>query len=257
MIVNTEKLNFDAGKANAKEQVRVAPANSSRAPEANTSHSDIGLSQKGQSLNSLYQLSLSVAKQTPSPVYIGTKKRVELLAESVNEIAKQSEYKYTPDEIKRVIDDITVDMNIVDIPPGDVNANSGSVYAFLNSDDKKKLADAYQFALDNNTSLDDVRTAAFSLGRARYIEAKINSGTTWAVHEPKENSKKMETDDAAASDVKNLSPRTDSDYVKSLLEQLHKGQLFLSNPYLRTSLFQDVSSSMLLNQLPAFLKQNA
>src|SRR5690606_3869205 len=113
----TEKLNFDTGKADAKEQVSVAPANSSRAPEANTSHSDIGLSLKGQSLNSLYQLSLSVAKQTPSPVYIGTRKRVELLAESVNEIAKQSEYKYTPDEIKRVIDDITVDMDIVDIPP--------------------------------------------------------------------------------------------------------------------------------------------
>ncbi|MBU1308710.1 MAG: hypothetical protein KKE30_04145, partial [Gammaproteobacteria bacterium] len=198
---------------------------------------------------------LSVAKQTPSPVYIDTKKRVELLAASVNEIAAKSGYKYTPDEIKRVVDDIAVDMRIVDIPPGDVNANSGSVYSFLNSDDKEKLADAYQHALDNNTSLEDVGIAAFSLGRARYIEAKINSGTAWAVHEPKANTKNLGTDDTEALDVKNLSTTTDSDYVKSLLQQLQKGQLFLTNPYLTTSLFQDVSSSMLLNQLPAFLRQ--
>lgn len=253
MLVNSEKMNFEAGKTNAKDPVAKSSPDNSTAKDAKTVA--VGLSEQGQHLNSLYQLSLSYAKQNPSPVYIAAEKRVELLANSVNELAKQSGYEYTPEQIKRVVEDVAKETNIRQMPRADVNASSGSVYAFLSSSDKATLADAYQYALDNNTSLDDVRTAAFSLARSRYIEAKINSGTTWAVHNPNENVGDAKPKETEQQTVTAGSRNSDSDYIKSLLQQLAKGQLFASNPYLRISLLQDTASAQLNNTLPSFLKE--
>jgi len=103
--------------------------------------------------------------------------------------------------------------------------------------------------------LDDVRFAAFSLARSRFIEAKINSGTTWAVYDPNENVSNIKSEDAEELETEKLTIETGSEYVKSLLEQFKEGNLFTSNPYLRTSLFQDVSSSLLMHRLPSFLQE--
>ena len=56
-------------------------------------------------------------------------------------------------------------------------------------------------------------------------------------------------------ETEKLTIETGSEYVKSLLEQFKEGKLFTSNPYLRTSLFQDVSSSLLMHRLPSFLQE--
>ena len=252
MLVNNEKLSFETPKAGVADNLVKPPVSNSK--EGNAKAAEIGLSQQGQNLNYLYQQSLSSAKQNPSPVYIGAEKRVELLADSVNEIARQSGYEYTAEEIKRVVDDVVKETNLKEIPRGDVNASSGSVYAFLSSTDKANLADAYQHALDNKTSLDDVRFAAFSLARTRFIEAKINSGTTWAVYNPNENAGTVKSDDVEKAAPEEVPIRSESDYVKSLLEQLEKRELFQSNPFLKSPLFQDVASSQLLHDVPSFLK---
>lgn len=253
MLVNNDKMNFEAGKTKAQDPLSRSSSNNSKIDDSKISN--VGLSQQGQNLNYLYQLSLSTAQKNPSPVYIGAEKRIEILANSVNEIARQSGYEYTPEQIKRVVEDVAKGVNITETQPGDVNASSGSVYSFLNSADKAKLADAYQHALDNNTSLDDVRFAAFSLARSRFIEAKINSGTTWAVYDPNENVSNIKSEDVEELETEKLTIETGSEYVKSLLEQFKEGKLFTSNPYLRTSLFQDVSSSLLMHRLPSFLQE--
>ena len=250
MLVSNRKLSFETPKPNAPDNAAGAPVNNSK---NDAQVAEIGLSQQGQNLNYLYQQSLSSAKQNPSPVYISVDKRVELVTESVNEIAGQSGYEYTPEQIKRVVEDVVKEINIKELPRGDVNAGSGSVYAFLSGTDKATLADAYQHALDNNSSLDDVRFAAFSLARSRFIEAKINSGTTWAVHNPNESTGTVKSDDVERAAAEEVPIRSGSDYVKSLLEQLKKRGLFQSNPFLQSPLLQDVSSAQLMHKVPSFL----
>lgn len=100
MLVNNDKLNFEAGKTKAQDPLSRSSSNNSKVDDSKISN--VGLSQQGQNLNYLYQLSLSTAQQNPSPVYIGAEKRIEILANSVNEIARQSGYEYTPEQIKRV-----------------------------------------------------------------------------------------------------------------------------------------------------------
>jgi hypothetical protein len=251
MLVNNEKFSLGAPKPDAGDNLAKPSVNSSK---SDAKAAEVGLSSQGQNLNYLYQRSLSAAKQNPSPVYISVEKRVELLADSVNKIAGQSGYEYTPEQIKRVVEDVAKESNIKELARGDVNANSGSVYAFLSSTDKANLADAYQHALDNNTSLDDVRFAAFSLARTRFIEAKISSGTTWAVYDPDKNAGTIKSEDVEQAVHDEVPVRAESDYVKSLLEQLKKDELFMSNPFLRMSLLQDVASSQLLNNVPSLLK---
>lgn len=257
MLVKNEKLSVEAHKAGVADLVANPSTNTSNV--GNIRPAEVGLSQQGQNLNYLYRQALRAAKKNPSPVYIGAEKRLELLADSVNKIAGQSGYEYTPEEISRVVDDVIKDLNIKEVPRGDVNANSGSVYAFLNGSDKAKLADAYQYALDNDTSLDDVRLAAFSLARTRFIEAKIRSGTTWAVHLPNEQSAAAKPDDIEKGSSEKVLPeevfnRPDSDYMKLLLEQLKNRELFQSNPFLQNPLFQEVTSALLLGDVPSFLK---
>jgi hypothetical protein len=252
MLVSNEKLNIDRPNVGAKDDLVKTLASDNK--EGNVNISEVGLSQPGQSLNYLYQLSLSTAKQNPSPVYIGVEKRIELLSASVNDIAKKSGHEYTPEQINRVVEDVKKEINIQEMKPGDVNANAGSVYSFLSSTDKTHLADAYQYALDNHTSLKDVALAAGSLGRARYVEAKISSGTTYSYYRPEENQNAGTSDavDQKETDKTERAPKTD--YFKSLMEQLNKDELFVSNPFLRSALIQDVSSANLQHSIPLFLK---
>ncbi|MDU0354031.1 hypothetical protein RS130_08870 [Paraglaciecola aquimarina] len=177
-----------------------------------------------------------------------------MLSTSVNDIAKKSGHEYTLEQINRVVEDIKKEVNIEEMKLGDVNANAGSVYSFLSSTDKAHLADAYQYALDNNTNLKDVAIAAGSLGRARYVEAKISSGTTYSYYRPeeKQNADTSDAVDQKETDKTEIAPKTD--YFKSLMEQLKKDELFSSNPFLRSTLIQDVSSANLQHTIPLFLK---
>ena len=252
MLISNEKLNIDTLNTGAKDDlVKKAVSNNK---EGGDNVSEIDLSRSGQNLSYLYQHSLSTAKQNPSPVYIGADKRIELLAASVNDIAQKSGHEYTPEQIQRVVEDITKEINIRELKAGDVNAAAGSVYSFLSSADKAHLADAYQYALDNNTSLEDVAIAAGSLGRARYVEAKISSGTSYALYVPEENQNagKFSDLDQTEADKTERAPKTD--YYKSLIIQLNNDELFASNPFLRSVLIQDVASANLKNSIPLFLK---
>jgi hypothetical protein len=252
MLINNEKLNIDTPNVGAKDDLVKTSASNNK--DVNAKVSEIGLSQSGQNLNYLFQVSLSTAKQNPSPVYIGAEKRVELLSVSVNDIAKKSGHEYTPEQINRVVEDVKKEVNIQEMKPGDASANAGSVYSFLSSTDKANLADAYQYALDNNTSLKDVAIAAGSLGRARYVEAKISSGTTYSYYKPEEQQNAGTSDslDQKETDKTERAPKTD--YFKLLMEQLNKDELFASNPFLRSALIQDVSSANLQHSIPFFLK---
>lgn len=69
----------------------------------------------------------------------------------------------------------------------DPNASSGSVYDFLKPDDQQALKKAYNYAVENGTSLKKVEEAAFYLGVQRHKEARVASGTEYSQHIPERN----------------------------------------------------------------------
>lgn len=125
MPISKEKLNIDTLKADANVDLAKTTINKDRDSGDNVSEVDLSLS--GLSLSHLYQRSLSTAKQNPSPVYIGSEKRIELLAASVNDIAQNSGHEYTTEQIQRIVEDVTKELNIRELEAGDVNASAGSV----------------------------------------------------------------------------------------------------------------------------------
>lgn len=97
--------------------------------------------------------------------------------------------------------------------------------------------------------------AAGSLGRARYVEAKISSGTSYAFYVPVENQNAGKSGDFDLNEADKTESTTKTDYFKSLINQLKNDELFYSNPYLRSSLIQDVTSANLKNNIPLFLSE--
>lgn len=251
MIILTDKVDVETLRNSNK--TSISSPDSEQNSVVDTEASDVGLSQQAQNLSYLYQQSLRFATQHTPPVYLGFEKRIEAITAAVHKLAAQSGFEYSAEQVKRVVNDVVKETHITALPPANVNAGRGSVYSFLAKTDQEHLANAYQHALDNNTSLDDVRFAAFSLARARYIEAKINAGTSWAVHSPKENSETQLSDEAFSTKLEPTHRNSGSDYVKTLRQQLQNGELFQSNPYLKSLLIQDVTQALLMNRLADFL----
>lgn len=251
LLVDSAKTDIETAARVLKEDTNTKAIDKN----SNDSVEEVNLSSSGQNINRLFQLALQAAKEHPTPTYITLAKREEILAASVSDIAEKSPMDYTSEQIKRVISDVKTKLKIKEIPPGDVNATYGSVYSFLSSADKADLTQAYQYALDNNTSLKDVNHAAFSLGQARFVEAQIRSGTKYAIYNPEQEPKQESPSvDAQGQSAANASAADENtDYVKSLLEQLKNDQLFITNPFLRTPLLQDVTSALLTRTAPSFL----
>lgn len=246
--------------SSASESRAVSDTSSQQEPSQNDRSVDfeeVSVSESGKNINTLFLMSRAALEDYQPPIYLTVEKRLELVKDKVTELAQNLSSGFTDEQISTITNDLKTEFGISELPTPDVNAPSGSVYSFLTDSDRAKLSEAYQYALDNNTSLKDVSYAAFSLGDARFVEAKISSGTIYGVIDTDDSSNEetTEIDDQGSENESTVREKTD--YIKSLLAQLEIGQLFSSNPFLRDSLLQDASAAMLTNTLPEFINQNS
>ncbi|MBZ2164269.1 hypothetical protein [Alteromonas stellipolaris] len=202
---------------------------------------EVDLSQSGHDISRLYQQTLYETQNNPSPIFLTVEKRFELLKNTANEFAARSGIDYTPEQIERVTQDVGKELRIVEIPRGDVHAGGGNVYTFLSQTDKAELSEAYQYALDNDTSLDDVRHGAFALAVTRFREANIAAGVTYAIFDKEESDRLLALNRQNESEVTSTEELETSikTLTDSFVEKLNFGNLFSSNPLLKNLMQQD------------------
>ena len=202
----------------------------------NVNHKSVELSQSSKAYNTVFNTTLSMAQERPLPSYLTTEKRLELLANVVKGVATKIGANFSDKDIARVVGDLKDELKIQGLPKADYNSDSSPIRSFLKKEDQIELDKAYQYALDNNTSFEDVEKAAFALGMQRYVEAMRNDGITYVKYVPigNTNSDIVETDSTEANVVKEKSSET-----LSIQEQLEDKNLFATNPYLDTKTFLD------------------
>lgn len=121
----------------------------------------------------------------------------------------------------------------------DPNASSGSVYDFLKPDDQQALKKAYNYAVDNGTSLKKVEEAAFYLGVQRHKEARVTSGTEYSQHIPDKNKAFINASPAnRAQELEKLLIADPDNKFLQTVKRAEEGPFFgTENPLLNQELF--------------------
>lgn len=151
----------------------------------------------------------------------------------------KSGVEYSPKQLDRVVQDIGKELNIVALPPGDIQAGSGIVTSFLTQNDKVQLSNAYQYALDNGTSLKDVGLGAFTLSVARFREAKVASGTIFGTFDKEESDRLYALNHKDDAETLNQQEHTKKSLTSTFIEKLEKNDLFSANPILKKLMQQE------------------
>ncbi|WP_438864408.1 hypothetical protein [Neptunicella sp.] len=250
MLIDTDKVTIDSRAIVSKDVI-----DKEAVGDYQVELSEITLSQTGQDINDLYQKVLQVAKEHPSPIYISVDKRFELLEKTASMIAAKSDISYTSEQIHRASQDVGKELNITEIPPGDISAGGGNVFSFLSQEDKTRLGEAYQHALDNNSDLKDVNTVAFTLAIAKFREEKIASGTIYGTFSKEERESLYELNnklEAPSDEIK----QSGRDFVEVLKSELEGNDLFSSNPFLKTLIQRDSIFDILEARDPDYFNKN-
>ena len=118
----------------------------------------------------------------------------------------------------------------------DATALSGNGFHFLTKGDREALQEAYDYAIDNGQSAEDVELAAFFLSHKRYVEDMVLRGVKYSVHVPSGKNMTYEPgsgfQDAEGSPSNNLDTARDN-----LLKEIVSRGLFSNNPMLNKDLF--------------------
>ncbi|SFC38658.1 hypothetical protein [Pseudoalteromonas denitrificans] len=146
--------------------------------------SKVSISHSARQVENLYnQISNSFNDRSNRPLNsLSVEKHTEILNKIVQDTAQGSGVKYSEKQISRVVSDLKKDLNIESSFDKSGDISSRSLFSFLSSSDRKEIDKAYQYAIDNGTSLEDVGLASWSLGHQRKEEAMRANGTGITMH---------------------------------------------------------------------------
>jgi len=120
----------------------------------------------------------------------------------------------------------------------DATALSGNGFYFLTQGDRESLQAAYDYAITNDQSIEDVELAAFFLSHKRYVEDMVSRGVKYSVHVPSGKNITyvpglgFQGLESESSPSDNLESSRDA-----LLNDIISGGLFSKNPMLNKDLF--------------------
>jgi len=240
-MMNVSGYPLDLNRTNEL-KVKSSPSNVKNAPINKGDHSSVSLSDLSKARNNIYEKSLSRAEKNKIPTYLTLEKRTEMLSGMVKNIVKEAGSPFSDDEVKKLVGDLKIELNIKDFSKPNFSAPSVNRLSFLKEDDKIALGEAYDYALNNGTSIHDVDFTASALSRQREIEAMRSQGI---MH------KKFNPDtDGGILDPSSLgrgvgSVHHETKYVSDLRAQLDDNSLFSTNPHLDNDLFINAIIEML------------
>jgi hypothetical protein len=122
----------------------------------------------------------------------------------------------------------------------DPYAKSGSTFDYLKASDQTALREAYDYAIENGTSLEAVNEAAFYLGSQRLQERQIAGGTQYAFHVSEESIPFiLAKPEKRAEELEKIATNFEPTFLNRL-QRAEAGDFFgTDNPHLNQELFID------------------
>lgn len=223
-------------------KVKSRPPDVKNAPINKGEYSSVSLSDLSKARNNIYEKSLSRAKENKIPTYLTLDKRAEMLSGMVKNIVNETGSPFSDDEVKKVVGDLKTELNIKDFPKPNFSDSCINTISFLKEEDKVALGKAYDYALNNGTSVHDVDFTASALSYQREIEEMQNQGIKYKKFNPETDGGILEPG-ALGNGVGAV--HHENKYVSDLRDQLDDNTLFSTNPYLDNDMFINAIIDML------------